>query len=71
MGNARRTCQKSPGAAALSPGDLARLKRLADVLAFSPDLQELLGGDVTAVVSLTPTGGVVFAFEPAHGVSGS
>lgn len=61
-----KSVTKAAGAAQYSEADLARLQRVADVLAYSPDLVELLGPNVDARVSFSDTGGLVFEFEPAR-----
>ena len=61
-----KTVTKERGAASFTAQDLERLQRVADVLAYSPDLQDLLGGDMDARVAFSDTGtGLVFQFEPA------
>jgi hypothetical protein len=43
---------------------LSELRRVADFIASSPIIREQLGGNFDASVQATPTGGVVFVFEP-------
>jgi hypothetical protein len=46
--------------------ELRCLQRVADFLAYSPDLQDVLGVDVDARVAVSESGrGLVFQFEPA------
>ena len=63
-----KTVTRAPGAVRYTAGQLASLQRLADVLAYSPDLVDLLGSDVDARVYVSDSGrGLVFEFEPVQG----
>lgn len=61
-----KSVTKAAGAAQFSEADLAKLQRVADVLAYSPDLVDLLGGNVDATVSVSDNGGLIFEFELAR-----